>query len=160
MKRLILLRHAKSDWDPEGVSDFNRPLSSRGIREALASAHNLLKAGYRPDLIWSSPAIRAWHTAHLFAQVCSVPHAAVQPILGFYEGETSVLLDLVREIDPKWDTVLWVGHNPIWSMLATRWAGYSVELATSEACVLEASVEAWSGWPSGAVESAIYLKKP
>ncbi len=159
MKRLILLRHAKSDWDPQGVSDFNRPLSSRGIREALASAHHLLKAGHRPEVIWSSPAIRAWHTAHLFAQACSVPHSAVHPISAFYEAETATLLDLPREMDPRWETVLWVGHNPTWSLLATRWAGYSIELATAEACILEAAVETWFDWPKAAVESATYLKK-
>lgn len=135
MRVVILMRHGKSDWTPLGVSDFNRPLSERGIREALAQAQALLKEGYRPDLILSSPALRAWHTAHLVAQASSLPHAAVQPNIGFYEEDPQAVYLALDSLPNRFDTVVFVGHNPLWSQLASQWSGENIELATSELVV-------------------------
>lgn len=132
MKVLLLMRHGKSDWDPVGVSDFNRPLSERGIRDSLIQATALLKEGYRPDRILSSPAIRAWHTAHLLAQVTSLPHEAVLPEMGFYREDRIAVETALQQLPENIDTVALVGHNPLWSVLASEWAGESIELSTAE----------------------------
>lgn len=135
MRVVVLMRHGKSDWAPLGVSDFNRPLSERGIREALAQAQALLREGYRPDLILTSPAIRAWHTAHLVAQVSSLAHTAVQPYMGFYEEERQAVYLALDGLAEHLSTVVLVGHNPLWSELASQWSGEQMELATSELVV-------------------------
>lgn len=132
VKVVALLRHGKSDWEPLGVSDFNRPLSERGIRDILQQGQALLKTGYRPDRILSSPAIRAWHTAHLLAQVVSLPHEAVQSEIGFYREDEGSIEATLQVLSDDIATVVLVGHNPLWSEIASRWAGESIELATSE----------------------------
>ncbi len=132
MKVVVLVRHGKSDWDPLGVSDFNRPLSERGIRDVLLQGQALLKEGYRPDYILTSPAIRAWHTAHLLAQTSSLSHEAVKPEMGFYREDRNAVEAALRQLPETFSTVLLVGHNPLWSELASAWSGESLELATSE----------------------------
>jgi len=132
MKVIVLVRHGKSDWDFLGVSDFNRPLSERGIRDVLAQGQALLREGYRPDYILTSPAIRAWHTAHLLAQVSSLSHEAVKPDMGFYREDREAIEVALSQLPEEVSTVLLVGHNPLWSEVASAWSGEPLELATSE----------------------------
>ena len=67
MKRLILLRHAKSDWDAEFQSDHSRPLSERGMTSARAIGLVLARSNQVPDSVISSSALRAQSTAFLAA---------------------------------------------------------------------------------------------
>ncbi|HVG21430.1 MAG TPA: histidine phosphatase family protein, partial [Blastocatellia bacterium] len=62
MKTLLLLRHAKSDWDDPKLRDFDRPLAARGKRDAPRIGKALKERGPSPDLIVSSPAARARET--------------------------------------------------------------------------------------------------
>lgn len=132
MKVILLIRHAKSDWSENGLSDFNRPISEKGLRDAMQQANALLRQGYRPDVILSSPAIRAWQTAHLIAQVTSLPHQWVRPLIAFYWDDIEAIYEAVRELPDKLNTVALVGHNPLWSDAASRWRGEVMEMATSD----------------------------
>lgn len=132
MKVILLIRHAKSDWSENGLSDFNRPISEKGLRDAMQQANALLRQGYRPDVILSSPAIRAWQTAHLIAQVTSLPHQWVRPLIAFYWDDIEAIYEAVRELPDKLNTVALVGHNPLWSDAASRWRGEVTEMATSD----------------------------
>lgn len=62
MLELALLRHAKSDWENPGTSDFDRPLNSRGIQAAARMGKHLRERGFFPDRILCSPARRACET--------------------------------------------------------------------------------------------------
>ncbi|MCS7153646.1 MAG: histidine phosphatase family protein [Bacteroidia bacterium] len=132
MKVILLIRHAKSDWNTDVLSDFNRPLSEKGVRDALQQAYALLKQGYRPELILSSPAIRAWQTAHLVAQVVSLPHQWVRSEGAFYWDDIESIYEIVRQIPEKVSVIGLVGHNPLWSDIASRWRGEVMEMATAE----------------------------
>ncbi|MCX7605986.1 MAG: histidine phosphatase family protein, partial [Bacteroidia bacterium] len=146
MKVIFLMRHGKSDWEPAGVSDFNRPLSERGIRDVLTQGQALLKEGYRPAKIFTSPAIRAWQTAHLLAQMTSLPHEAVQPEMGFYREESDAVYASLTALPEGLETIALVGHNPLWSFLASQWSGESIEMATSEIIAFGFDGE-WGGFP-------------
>ena len=69
MKRLLLLRHAKSSWDDPRLADFDRPLNERGRRAAPLVGRFMHERGVRPDLVLASPAARARHTAALVAAI-------------------------------------------------------------------------------------------
>ncbi len=161
MKVVILFRHGKSDWSAEGASDFNRPLNSRGIRETLQQAQHLLREGYRPDGILSSPAIRAWHTAHLIAQGTSLPHSQVLPVHEFYEGTKKAIYEAISELSEAWKVVILVGHNPLWSEVASEWLGHAIELRTAEAAGLSLPTECpWPQWRSSEPLNRFHLVKP
>jgi phosphohistidine phosphatase len=123
--RLVLLRHAKSDW-PD-VADHDRPLAKRGRRDAPVAGRWLGESGYVPDAVVCSTAVRARETWELAAEglTAAVPDAA--PEVHFepriYEATVLGLLMLVREFAPEWRTVLLIGHNPGLAELTIGLAG-------------------------------------
>jgi phosphohistidine phosphatase len=119
-RRLVLLRHAKSDWP--AVADHDRPLAKRGRRDAPAAGRWLGRSGYQPDAVVCSTALRARQTWELAAEglAAAVPGAApeVRYEPRVYEASVLGLLMLVREFPPQWRTALIVGHNPGMAELA------------------------------------------
>jgi phosphohistidine phosphatase len=109
-RRLVLLRHAKSDW-PEGVADHDRPLAARGRRDAPLVGRWLARSGYLPDAVVCSTARRARQTWELAAgQLAAPPDPRLEPRV--YEATVLGLLMLVRELSDELRTVALVGHNP------------------------------------------------
>ena len=68
MKTLFLIRHAKSSWDDTALADKDRPLNDRGKRDAPKMGKRLADRDVNPDLILSSPAMRALTTAEIIAK--------------------------------------------------------------------------------------------
>jgi phosphohistidine phosphatase len=118
MRRLTLIRHAKSSWDYAELSDFERPLNARGRRDAPAMAARLASQLERPLRLISSPALRAITTAHTFAAALAVPNTAIRIDPRIYEAARGTLLGIVREGDDADSHVLLFGHNPGFSELA------------------------------------------
>lgn len=120
MKRLLLLRHAKSAW-PD-VADHERPLAKRGKRDSPVVGRWLGRSGYVPDAVVCSTARRARETWELAAAGLAetVPGAAPQVRYEprVYEATVLGLLMLVREFSDELRTVLIVGHNPALAELA------------------------------------------
>jgi phosphohistidine phosphatase len=109
-RRLVLLRHAKSDW-PEDVSDHDRPLAARGRRDAPLVGRWLARSGYAPDTVVCSTANRARQTWELAAaELPRPPDPRFEPRV--YEATVLGLLMLVRELPDEVRTVAVVGHNP------------------------------------------------
>ncbi|WP_029922820.1 SixA phosphatase family protein [Nevskia soli] len=118
MRRLTLIRHAKSSWDYAELSDFERPLNARGRRDAPVMAARLAPQLERPLRLISSPALRAITTAHIFAAALAVPNTAIRIDPRIYEATRGTLLGIVREGDDADSHVLLFGHNPGFSELA------------------------------------------
>jgi phosphohistidine phosphatase len=113
-RRLVLLRHAKSDW-PD-VADHDRPLAKRGRRDAPAVGRWLGESGYAPDAVICSTALRARETWELASAGLRTTVPGASPTVRFesrvYEATVLGLLMLVREFPDEWGTALLVGHNP------------------------------------------------
>ena len=109
-RRLVLLRHAKSDW-PEDVADHDRPLAARGRRDAPLAGRWLARHGHVPGAVICSTARRARETWDLAATALDVS-PAVRYETRVYEATVLGLLMLVREIPDEQSVVAIVGHNP------------------------------------------------
>jgi phosphohistidine phosphatase len=113
-RRLVLLRHAKSDW-PD-VADHDRPLAKRGRRDAPVVGRWLGASGYRPDAVICSTALRARQTWELVSSGLAAVAPGASPVVRYeprvYEATVLGLLMLVREFDTAWRTAAIVGHNP------------------------------------------------
>ncbi len=121
MKRLYLLRHAKSSWDDPALDDFDRPLAPRGKRDCEAMAHALAEAGVAPDLILCSPSRRTRDTlSRVFPSLPAGTAVEFERPLYLAEGER--LLHRLGRIDDKRETVLLIGHNPGLQELGLRLA--------------------------------------
>jgi len=112
MKTLTLLRHGKSSWSNNGLSDHDRPLSPRGERDAPRMGARINEAGIRPSLIMSSPAVRAWTTAKTIAKEISYPIEFLHREEELYLAGVDRLLDLLARQDNAFNSVMVVGHNP------------------------------------------------
>jgi phosphohistidine phosphatase len=169
VRRLVLLRHAKSDW-PD-VADHDRPLAERGRRDAPAVGRWLAASGCRPDAVVCSTARRAMETWELAAAaLAAVPADGVPadgvPAAGpevrfeprIYEATVLGLLMLVREFEPRWQTVLMVGHNPGLAELTIGLAGPEPEPPRAFPTAFVAVLGLPGGWAEAAPGEARLLE--
>jgi len=144
MKRLTLVRHAKSSWKNAGLADIDRPLNGRGKRDAPRMGGLLAEAGIVPDIILASPARRARKTATLLA--AAIPGAKERILFdpALYEASAAVLLERVRSFDESWQHVMLVGHNPGLTDFANLLATADVDnLPTCGTLVIDLDIGSW-----------------
>lgn len=111
MKRLTLIRHAKSSWNYPELSDFERPLNGRGRRDAPAMALRALEAVGLPDLWLSSPASRAITTARIFADALALPTDVLLDAR-IYDADVDRLMEVVKTLPAQSEHAWLFGHNP------------------------------------------------
>ena len=109
---LYLLRHAKSDWKKEATSDFERPLSKRGLASAPKMATWLAKQANKPETIISSPALRTYQTALVFSHALDIPTKDIRFDNRMYEADLNTLLEIIKTLPEQEKSVLLIGHNP------------------------------------------------
>jgi phosphohistidine phosphatase len=111
-KQLLIVRHAKSDWGNAGLHDFDRPLNKRGQANAPEMAQRLVKQQIVPELIVSSPALRALTTAKYFAKAWQINTSSIQKEKEVYEANVKTLLSVISNFDDKLNLIALFGHNP------------------------------------------------
>ncbi len=138
MKRLVVLRHAKSDWT-QPVSDRQRPITSKGARQASEAGEWLAAQPWQIDLALVSPAVRAssaWDLAA--AHLDAVPTQRVEDA---YTFDGDALLALVRRQPADLTTIVVVSHNPAVEELVEALTGRWVLMKTSSLAVVE--LDSW-----------------
>src|SRR5437870_1380458 len=98
MKKLLLIRHAKSSWDEITQKDFDRPLNDRGHKDAPKIAKRLLKKDISIDAFISSPAVRALTTAEYFAEAFDVKKKQIVQEPALYLAEPKVFFDVISKL--------------------------------------------------------------
>jgi len=126
VKRLFLIRHAKSSWGQPDLSDFDRPLNKRGKRNGSEMAVRLARLSVVPDLILASSAKRAKKTARYMAKGTGYPKENIQYNDGLYMGSMETYLTLLEKSFKKVNTVFLVGHNFTITDLAEYLSGASI----------------------------------
>ncbi|HEU5112595.1 MAG TPA: histidine phosphatase family protein [Acidimicrobiia bacterium] len=145
MKTLLLMRHAKSDWDADYGSDHDRPLNDRGQRSARLMGRVLADEDLVPDLIISSTAVRARRTAELAIEAGAWDAELVLDRSLYDEGPRGVLESGASA--PDVNRVMLVGHQPTWSMLVSALTGERADLKTATVAVIELDLDSWAGLP-------------
>lgn len=110
-KKILLVRHAKSDWGDAGLSDFNRPLNLRGLRDSPEMAQRIKIQNLIPSKIVSSPAVRALTTSRLMATIWDKDIDSIVTKPKIYEASVKDLLAIVNDFDAEDDYVALFGHN-------------------------------------------------
>lgn len=144
MKKLFLVRHAKSSWEENNLTDFERPLNKRGRRDAPFMAKFLSQQGVYPDLIISSPANRAITTARYFCD--SFSYSFVDLILEpkLYEASGDEIFNVIQGIGDAFDNVMLFAHNPGLTDLANSFADKSIDnIPTCGIVSLSFNIESW-----------------
>ena len=141
MKRLMLLRHAKSDWEADYGSDHSRPLNDRGMSSARWIGTALARSGEIPDRVITSSALRAQSTAFLAADTGGWD-TEIQISDELYGTSPGAVLSIVKDTDDNVDRLMLVGHEPTWSTTAgVLIGGGRVRVRT--ACVVAIDLAGW-----------------
>ena len=145
MKTLYLLRHAKSSWKFPGLDDFDRPLNKRGQRDAPRMGKRLQKRNILPDLIISSPARRAKHTAQEVAHSMGYASTAILYDEALYEASAEVLLTTLQTVDNRVVILLLAGHNPGLTALANRLTPHYIDnIVTAGMVAIQLPTDDWA----------------
>jgi len=142
MKKLYIIRHAKSDWNDESLDDYDRPLNSRGLKDAPLMGKFLKSKNIKPDLIVSSPALRAITTAQLIAKEVDY-EKAITPNQYIYEAYVTALQEIVEYLHDSNQSVFLVGHNPGVSALAYMLCDSKENFSTCAILEIEFSCNSW-----------------
>ena len=155
MKKILLMRHAKSSWKNTDLSDHERPLKKRGVKEAEKMGKYLKNKKLIPEIIYTSSAKRARQTAEVIAKACKCK-AKVVPLDELYMAEPSKILDVIEKADSEFKTILVVGHNPGMEAFLQILDGKVESLPTGSVGYLTAKVK---NWKDLAEDDGVKLKK-
>lgn len=155
-KQLMLIRHAKAEWNSAAQTDFDRSLSKRGHSDAPEMAKRVLKQGLVPELLLSSPAVRALSTARHFAEEWQISASAISTNERIYEAGVRDLLRVVNAVDDAYAFIALFGHNPGLTDFVNYVSDAAlVQMPTCGIILMEFSVESWA--MVGAATSRILL---
>jgi phosphohistidine phosphatase len=150
LKRLTLLRHAKSSWKDGDLADIDRPLNKRGESDAPMMGRRLLARGARPSMILTSPAKRARRTARLIAREIGYPIEFLQREDELYLADPDTILAVLARLENSFNDVIVCGHNPGLTELANRLTGAGIDnIPTCGLVAMEADVRDWSALARG-----------
>ncbi|HMJ07381.1 MAG TPA: histidine phosphatase family protein [Pyrinomonadaceae bacterium] len=143
MKRLYLLRHAKSSWSEPELADFERPLNQRGLNAAPFIGKLIAARQMVPDLTVSSPACRAAETARLVHEASSAP-GEIEFVDRIYEASPQTLLQVTAGLNDKAGSAMIVGHNPGMEGFLRLLTGRSEAMPTAALAIIDLAVRNWS----------------
>ncbi|MBK8944242.1 MAG: histidine phosphatase family protein [Ignavibacteriae bacterium] len=118
MKTLYLMRHSKSSWENRLLSDFERPLNERGLRDAPFMGNILSKLISTPQIVFSSPAQRAISTAEVIAQSLNFDLQKIIKDEKIYHAVVSDIMRIVYTVDDNIESIMIFGHNPTFTQVS------------------------------------------
>jgi phosphohistidine phosphatase len=155
MKKILIMRHAKSSWKDAEILDHERPLKKRGLKDAAYIGKVLKNKELIPDKIISSDAVRAADTAAIVADKCGFKKE-IDYTEKLYMAESSAILDLIHGQPESIKTLMVIGHNPGMEALVQVLSRKVESLSTSSVAYFQADIKSWKDLKQG---SKIKLKK-
>jgi phosphohistidine phosphatase len=143
MKTLLLLRHARPTPNSPTGQDFDRPLVEQGRADASHVGQFLRQKEIKPEVVLSSPAVRARETANLVCEAAGLS-TDIRFDARIYEASLEELLQIVSEAEDDVRTLLLVGHNPGLAELIVSLTGESVAMSPATLARIELDINAWS----------------
>jgi len=159
MKTLLILRHAKSSWKDDGLADQDRPLNSRGERDARRIGKLLLEQGLIPDLIISSIAERARKTAKMVSKGCGNARK-IQSTSDFYLAPAGVYIEVLSGLPIDYSQVMVVGHNPGMEELVGRLTRKPETMPTAALAHVSLPIELWHMLDGATEGKLVHLWRP
>ena len=143
-KTIHIVRHGKASQNFLYINDDDRPLTEKGILNNIQVAKQFIAQCSVPDLIISSYAARALHTAHIFARVTGYPHDKVQANEDLYLHGDKETYNILENLSDDIDSVMIVGHNPDLTYVANRFGAHIDEIRTSGIVTVSFETDRWS----------------
>ena len=144
MRKLFLVRHAKSSKDDPALPDKERPLNDRGMHDAPKMGKRLAKCDVKVDLVVSSPALRALTTAELIARELGYKTKDIVVDEHLYNSSPSELLKVIRALGERPKRLMLFGHNPEFTELARSLSSEITDMPTCAVAEFEFDIKSWS----------------
>ena len=159
MKKLILIRHAKSSWSNPVLTDKERPLNNRGLKDAPLMAKLIVREFKTPDLILCSSSKRTRQTVKYFSREWGLDKGEIHYLDALYHASADQLLYLIRRIDEDLESVAIVGHNPGLTFLVDELVRYNTpdNIPTCGIAILQSESEFWSSFDGNRVSLVKYF---
>ncbi len=157
MKKVFLIRHAKSSWDNPELEDKDRPLKKRGEKDSEIMGELLKKFKIKPDVILSSPARRALSTARIISDYVDYDKKKIIVNDDLYFEGIKGMMNIIHQFDNKLQTALLFGHNPDMTEMLNRFSKKAIEnVPTCGVGGVEFEIKEWkdADWKNGKL--AIY----
>jgi len=144
-KELFVVRHAKSSWDDSTISDHDRPLNERGLRNAPDMGSRLRDREVSPDALISSTALRSRTTAEIIADSMNFPKDQIVFDRALYHASATELQEYIGGLNDAHTSVMLFGHNPGMTSLVSHLFGLALDnLPTCGVVHLQFSTESWA----------------
>jgi len=144
MKQLLLIRHAKSNWNDPSLADFDRPLNDRGKKDAPEMAKRLSNKKIKINAFVSSTAKRARQTCKHFAKKIEFKKKDIVLEPRLYEAGDDSFYNVVEDLKNKWDSVAIVSHNPGISSFANSLTGTKIDdMPTCSVFAIKIDTKKW-----------------
>lgn len=158
MKTIYLFRHAKSSWDDSRLADEERPLTPKGISNTLLVTDYLKDHQIRPDLIFSSHAVRAFDTAVMVAKALGYPKKDIRVEPKIYSGDYDSLLDILYATSDDIASLMIFGHNPTLTQFANLLLDPGIgEMSPSAVVGISFDTDKWEGIPMNHAKKEFYV---
>jgi len=156
MKTLYLIRHAKSDWSNSQLCDFERSLNNRGKNDVNLIGRELRKINFAPEIIISSPAVRAKLTAEIISKSCHLKN--IQFENNIYNASLEDMIDMINRLPQNKNRVALIGHNPTMSLLSNYLTNtFDYQFPTCSVLKLSLEIENWKQIISGIALQEFYI---
>ena len=144
MKTLLVLRHGKSSWKHEELSDLARPIKSTGVKELIETASEFEKLKIKIDLVLSSPAVRAYGTTRIFLDQCKQESVEIKIVPELYYKGAKDILKVIQGTKVKANSLMIVGHEPMLNELVCMCNNKTaIDLPTGTLFVLTFKTNQW-----------------
>lgn len=141
MKKLYLLRHAKSSWINPFIKDFERPLNKKGLKKINNVYDYFIKKNINIDKILSSSAKRALETANIFKKNSNIKN--IEETEELYNAQASKIENIILETDDSINSLMIVGHNPGLNLFAYELLDFSKNIETSSFLEIDLNIDSW-----------------
>ncbi len=142
MKKLLILRHAKSSWKDSDTEDHERPLNKRGKQDAPKIGGLLKDQGLLPDVIIGSTAKRIRQTIDRII-TASGYHGPVYLLPELYLAEPKAYIDQLKNLGGQVNCPMIVGHNPSLEEVVGQLTGSNTAIPTGALIEIELSIDGW-----------------
>ena len=158
MKTIYIARHAKSSWRNTQIIDVDRPLKSSGIIALQKIAERLKESEPELDAIYTSPAVRAAHTALIHARYLNFPENRIEIRNSIYRQGKEGIYELVKSVENNLNAIMVVGHDPSLTHFINDFLTIPLEkMQTSSVMKIELNAENWSQIRFAEVKQLIYF---
>jgi phosphohistidine phosphatase len=156
MKKIVFIRHAKSSWEFD-VTDINRPLKKRGVADSDLVSNTFRNLGFSPDMVFSSPAIRAHETCKIFVNNLKINEDYIKIEDQLYDFGGNKVINFIKSLDDSYKNIMIFGHNHALTSIANTFGNIYIDnLPTCGLVILEFDIEYWSELKQGETIKMIF----